>query len=90
MDVNEIRKPEIINGFDFSLIWVKEILLDEDAYDNALNIYRELNVGSMYNRIKLCLPPDGEDPSSVFAESGVKGVCELLKTSYRIPESRLY
>jgi len=66
------------------------LLLDEDAYDNALNIYRELNVGSMYNRIKLCLPPDGEDPSSVFAESGVKGVCELLKTSYRIPESRLY
>lgn len=66
------------------------ILLDEDAYDEALNIYRELNVGNMYNRIKICLPPDGEDPSSVFEREGPKGVCNLLKTSYRIPESRLY
>lgn len=66
------------------------ILLDEDAMDNAMKIYRQLNSGELYNRIKLCVPSYGNDPSSIFEKSGIKGVVDLLRTSAQIPESRLY
>ncbi len=66
------------------------IVLDEDAYDAALRIYKNLNVGGLYNRIKICIPPYGQDPSSIFEKDGNNGIIKLLKTSKQIPESRLY
>ena len=66
------------------------ILLDEDAYDDAIRIYKGLNVGRLYNKIKLCVPPYGHDPSSIYQNSGNKGIINLLRTSKRIPEFELY
>ncbi len=66
------------------------IVLDEDAYDNALSIYRDLNVANLYNKILMCSPPYGRDPSKIFEDEGSKGIVNLLKTSEQIPESRLY
>jgi DNA primase len=66
------------------------ILLDEDAYDDAIRIYKELNVGDLYNKIKLCTPPYKEDPASIFKNEGRSGIIKLLKTSKRVPEIELY
>jgi len=66
------------------------IVLDEDAYDDALRIYRDLNVARLYNRIKICSPPYGQDPSSIFQNESNKGIISFLKTAIQIPESRLY
>lgn len=66
------------------------ILLDEDAYDNAIKIYKNLNINHLYNRIKLCVPPYNEDPSSIFQKEGSKGIIKLLKTSSRVSEVNLY
>ena len=41
------------------------ILLDDDAKDDAIRIYKELNVGSLYDRVKLCTPPADTDLSLI-------------------------
>lgn len=66
------------------------IVLDEDAHDDALRIYRELNTGKLYNRIMLCTPPYGHDPSSIFEKLGSKGIVKLLRNSSKVPEYKLY
>ena len=66
------------------------IVLDEDAYEASLNIYRELNSGRLYNKIMLCTPPYGHDPSSIFERLGSSGIVKLLRNSSKIPENKLY
>lgn len=66
------------------------ILLDGEAYDDALKIYRALNSHRLYNRIKICVPNYKEDPSSVFEKFGYKGIVKLLNKCGQIPESKLY
>lgn len=66
------------------------ILLDDDAKDDAITIYKDLNVGKLYNRIKRCTPPTDTDPSLVFEREGNKGIINLLRSSEKILESRLY
>jgi len=66
------------------------ILLDDDAADDAIRVYKDLNVGSLYNRVKLCTPPTDTDPSLIFEREGVSGIIKLLRSSKRIPESQLY
>tara|TARA_R110002126_G_scaffold43556_3_gene125020 strand:- start:2655 stop:3611 length:957 start_codon:yes stop_codon:yes gene_type:complete len=66
------------------------LLLDGEAYGDALKIYRTLNLHRLYNRIKICVPNYKEDPSSVFEKFGYKGIVKLLKKGVQIPESKLY
>lgn len=66
------------------------ILLDDDAKDDAIEIYKELNVGALYGRIKKCSPPTDTDPSLVFEREGNKGIIKLLRSSEYIPEYKLY
>jgi DNA primase len=66
------------------------ILLDDDAYDDAIRLYKDLNSGDLYNRIKLCTPPYGYDPSKIFEKLGNNGIVKLLKSSKQVRESRLY
>ena len=66
------------------------LLLDDDATDAAIRIYKDLNVGALYNRVKLCTPPTDTDPSLIFEREGVNGIIKLLRSSKKIPESQLY
>ena len=66
------------------------ILLDDDAKDDAIEIYKQLNVGALYGRIKKCSPPTDTDPSLVFEREGNTGIINLLRSSDYIPESKLY
>lgn len=59
------------------------IVLDPDAIDNAIEIYKELNFGRLHGKIKLCTPPEGHDASSIFQRLGNKGVIKLLKSAKR-------
>ena len=60
------------------------ILLDSDAYEDAIRLYRELNVSDLRGRIKLCLPPENHDPSSVYQYLGSKGIVKLLSSSHNL------
>ena len=66
------------------------ILLDDDAKDDAVRIYKDLNVGALYDRVKICRPPTDTDPSLIFEREGTSGIIKLLRSSEKIPESQLY
>lgn len=66
------------------------ILLDDDAYEDALNLYRQLNFGDLRGRIKIIRPPEGFDPSVVFEKLKHRGIILLLKTARTLPESEIY
>lgn len=66
------------------------VLLDEDALEDAKRIYRELNIADLYGRVKICIPPLGEDPSSIYERWGHKGIFKLLKSGYKLPDWEIY
>jgi DNA primase len=75
MDVISLVKNGIENvvaglGTAFSVDHIKQlflitdkiiICLDEDAWDDALKLYHELNGGRLYNKIKIIKPPKDMD-----------------------------
>jgi DNA primase len=63
------------------------IVLDDDAKTDTFRLYKELNFGNLRGRIKICLPPNGYDPSLIFQKLGAQGIVKLLKTS-REPTSQ--
>ena len=62
------------------------VLLDSDAYEDAVRLYWELNTGDLKNRVKICVPPEGHDPSSVFQYLGSSGIIKLLRNSNQLKE----
>lgn len=66
------------------------VLLDDDAYHDAIAIYKELDFGELYGRIKICKPPQGHDSSSIFERLGIKGIVKLLKASKRLEAQEMF
>ena len=65
------------------------ILLDADALEDAKKNYRKLNVGVLSGRVKISLPPEGHDPSSIYEEYGYKGIRKLINHSIRLKEGSI-
>lgn len=57
------------------------IVLDPDAYEDAMAIYNNLNIGHLFGRIKLVTPPYEEDPASIYKQLGSRGVMLLLRSA---------
>lgn len=68
--------------------WVV-ILLDDDAWDRAKQIYAQLNVGKLHGRVKIIKMKDGYDISQVNEDFGREGVIDVLKSSFKLKESTL-
>ena len=68
--------------------WVV-VLLDDDAWDRAKQIYAKLNVGRLYNKVKIIKMKDGYDISQVNEEFGRQGVVDVLKSAFKLKESTL-
>ena len=66
------------------------VLLDDDAYHDAIAIYKELDFGELKGRIKICKPPQGHDSSSIFERLGRKGIVKLLKSSRRLEMQEMF
>lgn len=66
------------------------IVLDSDAYADALQLYKILDVGDLKDKIKMCIPADGLDPSLIYQKYGNNGIITLLKSASKIQESRIY
>lgn len=66
------------------------IVLDDDAYEDAKNLYKELNFGNLRGRIKIVRPPEGYDPSKIFEKLGGKGIVKLLMTARVLTDQELY
>lgn len=66
------------------------IVLDGEAFDDSIKIYKNLNIGKLRGKIKVCTPINNEDPSSIFQKKGNKGIINLLRSSNTIPENKIY
>jgi hypothetical protein len=65
------------------------ILLDDDAVDDAIILYKQLNFGDLYDRIRICIPPENHDPSKMFEEYGAKGIISMLRTTRKLNNNEL-
>lgn len=66
------------------------IVLDDDAYEDALNLFKKLNFGDLRNRVRICRPPDGYDPSKIFEKLGNKGIVKLLMGARELTSVEMY
>ena len=79
---------------EFKLYWeiVKNakgnvnIWLDDDAFDSIKAIYKELNHGDLYNKIRFIKTNLGKDPSEIYEKYGYKGIVECLRSTQKIEE----
>ena len=66
------------------------IVLDDDAYEDAKLLYKKLNFGKLYGRIKIVKCPEGYDPSKIYEKLGKKGIIKLLMNAKKLSEYELY
>jgi hypothetical protein len=66
------------------------VLLDGDAYKDAINIYKQLSFGDLLGRIRICVPPEDYDPSKIFERRGAQGIVKLLKCSRKLKSIELF
>lgn len=66
------------------------ILLDADAYEDSVYLYKKLNVGHLNGKIMMCTPAETFDPSLIYEKWGKRGIVTLLKSSTKLTESKLY
>ena len=62
------------------------IFLDGDAKDSAIKVYRLLNTGKLYNRIKFVPLDESLDPSLINQLYGKKGITDHLKMARQVKE----
>ena len=68
--------------------WVV-VLLDDDAWSRAKQIYAQLNVGKLHGRVKIIKMKDGYDISKVNEDFDRTGVIDVLKSSFKLKESSI-
>lgn len=66
------------------------IVLDNDAIDDAIALYKKLDTSNLRGRVKICIPASGLDPSLIYEKMGKYGIIQLLKGSSRLKESSIY
>ena len=65
------------------------ILLDSDAYEDSLKLYKRLNSTKLIGRVLIVKLPEGYDISDIYQRLGKKGVLKVLNTAKKIKESLL-
>ena len=80
---------EIINHAEANKDVKVNVFLDSDAYDSAKAIYKELNHGSLYGRVRYIPVAADLDPSKIYELYGYKGIVECLRAARKIDETEL-
>ena len=62
------------------------IFLDDDAYINALKLYKLLDNDVLKGRIRLIKCPDGFDASSIYEKYKTKGILRVLQKAEKVHE----
>ena len=62
------------------------VFVDGDAKETAFKIYKTLNQGRLYNRIRYVPIQEEYDPGDIYRMYGKKGIIEYLKNSVKIKE----
>jgi len=62
------------------------IMLDNDAYQTAKQLYGFLNHGRLYGKLRFIPIEDGEDPSSLYQKGGYKEIARHLANAQQFDE----
>jgi len=65
------------------------ILLDSDAWDDAKKHYAKLNVGKLFDRIKIIKMKKDYDIAKIHEDFGREGVINVMRNSFKLKESTL-
>jgi DNA primase len=65
------------------------ILLDDDALNDAKKIYKLLNSTNLNGRVRLIECPDGYDASDIYQKFGKRGIKQLMQRAKEIEEFEL-
>lgn len=65
------------------------IMLDNDAIDDAREMYRFLNCGALKDRVRIIECPNGYDPSLFYQKFGKAGMLKLMRSARRLKEYEL-
>ena len=65
------------------------ILLDSDAWNDAKKHYSKLNVGKLFDRIKIIKIREDYDIAKIHEDFGREGVIEVMRSAYKLKESEL-
>lgn len=60
------------------------VLLDDDAIEDAKKLYNLLNSTSLKERVRIIECPNGYDASDIYQKYGKKGVAQLMKRARKI------
>jgi len=77
---------EIINNLKKNSNVCLNVFLDGDAFESVKTIYKELNHGDLYNRIRYIPVSKDLDPSKIYELYGYKGIIECLRSASKINE----
>jgi len=66
------------------------IFLDGDAYGTVKEIYKLLNHGRLYDKVRYIPVGEKDDPSSLYQKGGYKKIAEHLANAQQIKEVYLY
>lgn len=62
------------------------ILLDDDALNDAKKIYKMLNSTKLKGRVRLIICPEGYDASDIYQKFGKKGIKRLMRKTEKMDE----
>ena len=62
------------------------ILLDGDAWEDAVELYNKLNGGKLYGRVKIVKLPEKYDTSLIYEKFGNEGIGKILRNSFKLKE----
>jgi hypothetical protein len=65
------------------------IFLDGDAKETAIELYKTLNQGKMYGKIRYISLPIDLDPADIYKKWGKRGIIQFLKSGKKIKEAYL-
>lgn len=65
------------------------VFLDDDAYDNAIKVYKFLDCTALNGRVRFVGCPEGLDAADIFKEYGYRGIIDVLRTARKLDEFEL-
>lgn len=66
------------------------ILLDDDAVDDAKKMYLFLNSGTLRGRVRVIECPKGYDAADYYRDFGKRGVLELMRSARKLKDNELF
>lgn len=87
--LGKVLNDHILEGLENKLTAKVIIVLDSDAYKDAVKLYKRLNSSKLHNRVMIVKMPEGYDISDVYEKIGKKGVIKILQSAKKIKESLL-